>query len=39
MNHVGDGANLVNGVNHVDGFWGIGHADADVFALFGADGF
>ena len=39
MDHVGNSANFVDGVNHVYGFGGIGHANTDDFAFFSANGF
>ena len=39
MDHVGDGADFVDGVKSIDGFGGVWHADGDFFAFFGADSF
>ena len=36
MHHIGDGADFVNRIKHVDGFWGVRHANGDTFTLFGA---
>lgn len=39
MDHVGDGADFVDGIKHSDSFGGIRHTNGDAVAFFDADGF
>ena len=39
MDHVGDGADFVDGIEGIDGFGSVWHADSDFFAFFSTDAF
>ena len=39
MNHIGDSADFIDGIEHIDSLGSIRHADGNLLALFGANGF
>ena len=39
MNHVGDCANFINSIEHIDSFGSIWHTNCDAIAFFGTNRF